>query len=447
MDVEKGLLFVEQKWYSPWGLFGGCVILVGLVALFIPDVYMIARVATLVTLITLLSAVWWLGRQPPRAKKGKAGIGICIDAGPSVESHKVRDHFVRTMRGLIKTGQMSDTLDVLEVQDHVASGITDRDKAKKLREKMQAAFLVYGTVSLGSHQGKPMHFLRMTGVVQRPPLSAADQTELSREFGELMPQKVNVPTADDLQGFEFISRWSELAAKYVLALTAAQSGQLGFAAGLFSDVIRETPKAEAFPAIAKIRERAPKRLARVNAVRAGVAHTSWVRTKDAEDLRLCGMFLELIPDDLAVEAGAGYAKAIWAFLGKHDVTAAMKWIERIDGENDPTWHFSRAFLQAYQGDLRKANQSYLRIAELGVSEPRLLTEVDEFLYWLLSEEPEKVEIYYCLGVIAWRIRGDYESARKEFGDFMRLCPPGRFVRDREIVERWLREIPATGQPS
>jgi hypothetical protein len=67
-------------------------------------------VATLVILVALLAAAWWYGRQPPKARKGKAGIGICIDAGSSLESRKVRDHFVRTIRRLIKTGEMSETL-------------------------------------------------------------------------------------------------------------------------------------------------------------------------------------------------------------------------------------------------------------------------------------------------------------------------------------------------
>jgi hypothetical protein len=68
------------------------------------------------------------------------------------------------------------------------------------------------------------------------------------------------------------------------------------------------------------------------------------------------------------------------------------------------------------------------------------------LYWVIREEPEKVQIYYCLGVIAWRIRGDHEAAQREFRDFLRLCPPEQFAKDREVVEKWLRELNSQDQP-
>ena len=59
-------------------------------------------------------------------------------------------------------------------------------------------------------------------------------------------------------------------------------------------------------------------------------------------------------------------KAIRAFVEGRDVQRALRWVEDYRYENDPAWHVSRAFLHAYQGDFRRANQSYLRIKELDI---------------------------------------------------------------------------------
>ena len=59
---------------------------------------------------------------------------------------------------------------------------------------------------------------------------------------------------------------------------------------------------------------------------------------------------------------------------------------------------------------------------------------------MLKEEPQKIEVLYCLGLIAWKIRGDLVSAEKELSEFIAKCPPGRYVGERRNVAMWLAEI-------
>jgi hypothetical protein len=107
-------------------------------------------------------------------------------------------------------------------------------------------------------------------------------------------------------------------------------------------------------------------------------------------------------------------------------------IEQNRIENDLAWLVNRAFLHAYIGNLRRAYAFY-RKAEGYQPNPEVLRQVDEFLEWLSGQEPDKVEVLFCIGVVAWRIRGDLVVAEREFQQFLSRCQNDTYAREQEMV--------------
>lgn len=246
--------------------------------------------------------------------------------------------------------------------------------------------------------------------------------------------------SNDLLGLDFLSSWTHVVAKYIVGMAAAFSGDFNFAAIVFEDLQKQLhPSAGEPPAVARIRGQLPKRLAEVNTLRASRAHHRWVASKSDQHLAEIGKFSDAVPDQFVKQIGAANLKAIWLFLSKRDARSALALIEQNRIEGDLAWLVNRAFLHAYLGNLRRANVFY-RKAEGYQTNAEVLRQVDEFLEWLSGQEPDKVEILFCIGMVAWRIRGDLVVAEREFQLFLSRCPQGMYAGERQMVESWLVEI-------
>lgn len=98
-----------------------------------------------------------------------------------------------------------------------------------------------------------------------------------------------------------------------------------------------------------------------------------------------------------------------------------------------------AFLFAYDGYLKGAIQQY-RQASKSKTKPEILPKIEEFIVWLLREEPDKYQLYYCLGYINRNIKGDDSLAIKDFENFLKYCPETNFAKERELAEKWIQEM-------
>lgn len=60
--------------------------------------------------------------------------------------------------------------------------------------------------------------------------------------------------------------------------------------------------------------------------------------------------------------------------------------------------------------------------------------------WLLEEEPEKYQIYYCLGFMNWKAKGDSTQAVRDFEAFLSAGNEHEFTKERELTQEWIAEI-------
>jgi hypothetical protein len=104
--------------------------------------------------------------------------------------------------------------------------------------------------------------------------------------------------------------------------------------------------------------------------------------------------------------------------------------------------YSEAFLIAYDGDLEGAYRVYRRAFESPLSDQTVPTQCEEFIQVVIDEEPDRKWLYYCLGLINYRAKGDLKAARDDFARFIDSVDPSRFKRHIDVAHKWVQEIDA-----
>lgn len=139
--------------------------------------------------------------------------------------------------------------------------------------------------------------------------------------------------------------------------------------------------------------------------------------------------------------------ALHAFVKNRDTKNALTYLKRIKGAAKGsadsslvgTWNYNVAFLNAYDGKLNVAIWHY-RKGEMTVVEPDIINQVESFLCWVLEQEPEKYQLYYCLGFFNWKTKGDVVQAEKDFNKLLVARQESEFEKEKELVEKWVVEM-------
>jgi hypothetical protein len=98
-----------------------------------------------------------------------------------------------------------------------------------------------------------------------------------------------------------------------------------------------------------------------------------------------------------------------------------------------------AFLLAYTENLKLAIKHYKKASNYDVL-PETITQVEDFICWILKNEPEKYQFFYCLGFFNWKVKGDKIQARKDFTEFINKCPDNHFTKEIELSRKWIKEL-------
>jgi len=392
--------------------------------------------------LTILIAWLWIRRLPKR-KKGKVGFAVSLWCSDEEAARKVREDFVLSLQKLIKSGQTGSSFHFIEIPAYRAEKVVDQDDAQELRLKTKAHFIIYGRVRTRQIDGTERYFLELDGVVAHKPISNDISQKIAYEFSELLPRKVFLAKENDLLSFQFASEWADVVAKYIIGIAAAISGDLQYAEALYSDVRTKMQQADnGFPIFAKLRERVPQRLAELFEARARTAYEMWANTHDKTHIASLGEFLE----KYNFEAGARKTpemltlSSIYIFLSAKDINKSKDYLNQIPKQvRDGIWNFNQAFLSAYNGDLKQSIRHYRNGMNFDITAD-LIAKVEDFLYLIVTDEPDKAQLHYCLGFLNWKIKGDHLQAKSDFKKFISLAPAGQFQKELELSTQWLNEI-------
>lgn len=439
---DKLIELAERNWHKTSGLifFIVAAILIEIALLNSLNAIPVVSGITYVISLFIVTAVWFYSNRYPKTKSGKVGFVVSIECSAEEEHVRIKEDFTDTLRKLLKNGTIGGTFHFIEIPQHIARKIKDTDDALNLKSKTKAHFVIYGRVRLRPIDGKDCHVLELEGLVAHKELPQEVSDQLSKEFGELFPRRVRIPTENDLLSFNFTSEWTECVAKYIIGIASALSLDLAYAEQLYRDVAKKLDGITTdFPIFEKLRQRLPIRFAEINKARALAALRVWRKQYSQDALSQFAENINKIPEGVNDDYGTLLLRGIEAFLNRRDMNTALSCVNKCKIYDDPIWHFNLAFLNAYNNDLAKAIRQY-RICANYEMQPVTLGEVEEFLLWIIEEEPAKYQFHYCLGFFNWKIKGDLLQARNDFKNFLKNQSNGKFEKEKDLTIKWLAEI-------
>lgn len=440
--------WVRRYWHSP--LAAILLILAVLIATLwftsAIDLEKLSAVQLTVAIATVILAysVWRYTTRLEHPRRGRIGFVVSIGAETKKHYGQLAQDFIGELRSLLDRSDAIYKYDLIELPEYHARRIKIEDDARYYLRATRSVFMIYGRARERELNGKTHHVLNLHGLVKHKPLAIAVSLNLSREFAEVMPRDIKIAKENDLLSFEFTAKWMVLVAQYIIGIASFLSGDLQYAQRLF-ELVRQSLGSEVnpIPPIRKIQQRLPVRLSEVYRSRASVSHRRWQDTHDLGDIDEMKTFLDLCQ---AVDPNSYEGRllsAIWHFVRKRDVDAALSEIRKCknDHTDDGTWRFSYAFLLAYRGELMQALRQY-EIAARKQFPPTTITQVETFLEWLGDLEPEQVAVPFCMGAVNYFAKEDNVRALEEFEAFLRIAPEkdSRYREARNRASFYVREL-------
>lgn len=435
--------FLEKHWYEKSGLVAALIFTTIVEGTLLSKGGASGKETFLVFVVSwiaIVTAWWFTALRIPKTPKDMVGFLVSIECPDDKESEKLREDFVVPLRQLIKSGKVGGDFHFIQLPQHQARKIKEHDDAKALAAKTGAHFIFYGRVRLREIEGKEHHIIDLEGAVSHKPIPIAVSEILAREFSELLPRKVRMPTDNDYLTLEFTSEWAEKVAKYIIGIAASCSGDFDYAETLFLDVQKRLDgKHKGFPIYAKLEERIPIRLSELNEVRAKGALLKWNESCDDADIDELGSYLEKIDESRRNEPIVLTLSAIHAFLKNRDIKAAKAFLRKLKKELGGVFNYDMAFLCGYERDLAGAIRHYRKAIGYDV-EPDIITQVEDFICLFLEQEPDKYQLFHCLGFFYWKVKGDLILAETAFNNFLNTGDKNEFIKERELAAKWLEEI-------
>jgi tetratricopeptide (TPR) repeat protein len=446
LDPQELIKLLRARWHQPWTLVIVLVVATGLLLwLFMGvslDEISLPEYVLLAVVLALIILVWRLTTRLPHSPKGTIGFAVAISSETKYQRERLAKDFVDELRLLLSQGNLKYRFSLVDFPEYYALKVQTAEDAITYLRRSRCHFMVYGRTRIRSIQGRSQHVLNLAGVVRHKPIPDEISKSLSYEFGELFPGRLVVAPENDLFSFEFTSEWVNTVSRYVIGIAALLSDDLEYAQSLFENLSQRVKQSQThFPAITKIIQRLPVRLGEVYLTQSMRAASEWEKTRSPEPLQRMKSNLdkmeEIVPDNYQ----AHLLRAIWHFVTNRDVSAGRQELRKCKNEKDATWRYSDAFLLAYTGEVKRARKRY-ETAFQHYCDPAVPAQVEGFISWVIDQEPDKVQLHFCLGIINLFAKDDRESAQRDLERFLETCPQNRFLEERQLAQDYLKQVRA-----
>ena len=444
--LQTALNAAQDRWHSPTGFAVALTAVAGgLISMFAGiDITEVQFVEWLVigTACAVTGLVWWKTRLP-RVMPGRIGFGVAIQYEDSQHAKQLRSDFVLALCDLITSTGHGTLFQFIELPESVTRRILSADEATAFARKCRLHFLLYGRARKRDLPDGPAHVLDLRGLVRHAPIKHQWSQQLGSEFAAVLPNRLLVAAEGDVLRFQFAAKHIDAVSLYVIGTAAALSNDLQLAEQLLVDAESRLRNGgtKAYDVLrSRLRDLVRRRLSEV--YKEGLArqirrHT---QTRDVAAIQEA----EAIIANLRQYAQDGYdvhmVAAMAAFTLHRDMETARSEIRACCNSPDAAWRYSEAFLHAYEGDLQRAYVSYRGAFESPLADPTVPTQCEEFIQGIIEEEPDRPWLYYCLGLINYRVKGDTIAALKDLRRFVDEVDTKRFAQHVGYARRWIEEI-------
>ena len=437
---------VRERWYTKTGLFEALVLgastTIGIFLKFSFASLSLLQWAIVALVLTIIAAVWSRSRFP-HVKRGKVGFGVAILDEDSLPSKHLCSDFVLALRDCVKHTRFRHEFEFVQLPSRIATEITDVKTATDLMRRSNFHFVIYGRVRTRNMPGGLAHVIDLHGAVRHVPLDRDRQELFGREFSETLPSRFIIGADQPLLTCEFAAVHVGLVAKYIIGIAAALSSDPVFAEELLLSCENQLKALVEAPTgtppgvlLGRVRARITELY---RAWLAGILNL-YTRTRTLQTLEEAETLIAKLKAYEPHNYLARSAAAMCAFVLRRDLETAWKEVEACRGEPDATWRYSEAFLHAYAGNLDEAYRSYSKAFAMPLGDPTVPAQCEEFLELVMRDEPEKKWLFFCLGLINYRAKGDLEAAQRDLSSFIDGVDPVRFPAQVGAARKWLTEM-------
>ena len=381
---------------------------------------------------------WFVSTRLPEAPADRIGILIAIDCETKKERQRLKADFVKALQDEMMRGNHQQFV-VHELSEFRSQKIGSHEDAAPLLRQTGCHLMVYGRCKVRIHKNHPTYILDLNASVRHAPIAPDVSRQFSEDIDLAFPRRALIRETEELLGFELARDLVGVASRFILGIACLVSDNpvsaFDLHYGVWNDLKKKEEEAVGFPV--------PRLIGRVASllVIEGLQAADLLFTKKppnylADMLR----FLDVAKDIDPSNYNGHLLKGIYLFLSSRDIESARKEIKKAENSRDAAWLWSSAFLEAYDGRLEEAHKIYQRAFRSPVPDNTAL-QVETFVIDVLNLEPDKIQLWYCLGMINYLYKRDKESARK---DFLKFCEQaessGKFQKSVEFAKKYLVEL-------
>jgi len=385
---------------------------------------------------------WFTSRRYPKPPLNHYGVVVGILTENDAQRAQLKTDFLNNLRHELKK---TERLIVLELPEPLALKLEESENARHVLKKTNSVLLLWGRLRRRNVDGEDTYVMDLRSAVRHSPLTKEVQTILAEEMRDLLSGRRLMAASNDLIGFEINALTVDLSARYIIASAAYLSYQRPLAATLWKELNRRLSSikttnlsSSVVDLITTLKTRVIMNLTTFHLDEASVSQYEWRKSRDVSFLEIMMRHLDSAESYTANLYQAATLRALYSFVTNRKVKRAREILMPYVNVKDPTVSFDMAFFYAYDGKLTQATGYYKKAFALN-PESRLLVELEEWFVWILSQEPDKTQLHYCLGLLNYFGKKDFIKARQDFENFLNLTE-GQFQKQHKQVQKYLEHI-------
>jgi hypothetical protein len=404
----------------------------------IPNLFYIRNISVLLAVSELcLLVIWIVVRRLPRFARDEVGILVAVKTDDEKLKIRLRDDFVMNLKQEMRlaSGRVSVKL-LSEYHCEKVYARQDKPLLQRYHYLSRAKLIVFGLADTRSHMGQESYHLKLEESASHPPIPQTESNKLAAEMFQSFPRETLIATNNEFFGFKLVSGLFGIASKYILGIACIYSRRLELALEFHIALLSvQLGQESTIPNVKRLLEKTQKLVSEEAVL---------IAREDAVTQQNLPRMKHYLDIAARYDKGVGYhlLMAVYQFLADHDVRAAKASIDEAKrlSSNDYTWAYSMAFLLAYEGSLSEAYRAYRSAFRNGAG-PTTHIECELFIRKVLAREPDKFQLYYCLGLLYIFPHDDRALAKESFLEFKRQATSsGRFLDQIPYVDVYLDKI-------
>lgn len=387
----------------------------------------------------VIFTIWYIYSRLPKTKRNKAGFVVALYCEDEKERLKIKNDFIDTLHSLVKNGIFGKYFHFFTLPNFFSEDIHSTDDAYNILKKCKARFFIYGRIRFRELNKQPQHIIDMNGIVTHKPIPENIQKLFTKEFSELFPKRVSINQENDLLSFEFTADYVNIIARYLIGIAFLVSGFLKRSEEIFIELENLIkPYNSKLPHIKKIKERLPIRFNEIYSSWFSLEYDKWLDGEgdDINVVKNIAKYSDLTTKHMPDTYSSKLKNSIKYFLDGRKISECKKILLSCRKEKDVVWLYNLAFIEAYQEYMDKAISHYKKISKRTVNH-RIIREVESFMSKITTIEPDKYQIYFCLGYINWKIKGDINQAIQDFRKFIELDITDKFKEQKRLAQEYI----------